>query len=523
MSLKPTKAKRVKPPSPQERAILQRMLLEESLHDFVKGAWHILEPETPFIDNWHIVALCQHLEAVSAGKIEQFMGNVPPGTMKSLLTCVFWPAWEWATKPGKRFMFSSYAETLSIRDSIKRRTLINSEWYQERWPTVFTREMDTHLENDRGGWCIVGSITGKGIGQHPDYNVADDPHNVLQAESDVERMTVTRWFEGVFCVRGVVRNVKRVLIMQRLHAKDCCGIALDKGGWTVLCLPMRFELSGHMSATTRERPTSLGFYDPRTDDGELLWPAVYTERKVANLEVNMGTYTAAGQLQQRPSPRGGGKFKRANFAIMPTMPPGITKYVRYWDKAGTKGGSGAETATVLMAEFACPTEVLPAMRRKYVILDAEAFREQASEREKRIQQKAITDRQLFGHVETWVEQEPGSGGLESAQGTVANNPGFSFKMERVTGSKEVRCDPLASQSSVGKVFILAAVWNEKLLGELEMFPMGKLKDLVDASGGAFNKLTAGTGAFDNESLQGAYSGGGQGSDSFEFPHLDISM
>jgi len=465
----------------------QKELATRSLHEFVRQAWHLVESDVEFIDNWHIHAVCDHLEAVSRGELQQLIINVPPGTMKSLLVCVFWPAWRWIENPGKRFMFSSYAEALSLRDSIKTRMLIRSRWYQERWPLEMTKEQDSRLENAKNGWRIVGSIGGKGIGEHPDHNVADDPHNVLQAESDADRQSVTRWFEGVFCVRGEVRDASRVLVMQRLHSEDCTGTAIQKGGWAHLCLPMQWE-PDHPTATSKERPTPIGFIDPRTKDGELLWPEAYSATKVAKLENNMGVYVAAGQLQQRPSPRGGGMFKRDWFEVQEEQPR-MVRVVRFWDKAATgqrKGGKllkSARTAGVAMG-------LLRGEPPRYIILDVKAGRWSVADRERIIKETAKEDEETWRteSMETSVEQEPGSGGKESADSTITNLDGYDASAERPSGSKEVRAEPLASAASVGRVRLLQGLWNKEFLDELEMFPMGSLKDQVDGASGAYNKL-----------------------------------
>jgi predicted phage terminase large subunit-like protein len=474
--------------------VAKTVLAEKSLHDFVKMAWHVVEPEIQFKDSWHIKALCEHLQATVEGRITQLLVNVPPGTSKSLICCVFFPAWVWATQPAKRFLYFSYSETLSLRDSIRTRDLLRSEWYQKQWKVELKADRDTmgRFENIRGGWRLVGSISGRGIGEHGDYVLCDDPHNVLQAESDADRQTVTRWFEGVFCVRGEVRDAKRILIMQRLHALDCSGVALDKGGWTHLCLPMKYEID-HPHATIKDRPTTLGFYDPRTQDGELLWPDVYTPTKVANMENNLGVYVSAGQLQQRPAPRGGGMFKREWFGILKAC-PNLRQIVRYFDKAGTAGGTGAQTSGCLIATFDNPSALLDSMRTQYIILDFVCGRWEAAQREAVILQTAEADRMKWGHVTTWTEQEPGSGGKESAQSTVGNLAGFDCQFERVTGPKEVRAEPLAAQASVGKVWLLAGDWNSTFLEQITQFPMGKLRDMCDSASGAFNKLASpGTG------------------------------
>src|SRR5215475_4401056 len=119
-------------PCQQSREV-DRELAGRSLSEFVRQAWVVVEPATPFVPGWHIDAIIEHLEAVSRGKIRNLLINVPPRHMKSLLVSVFWPAWEWISWPARRWLYSSYAASLSMRDSVKCRRLIESPWYQERW------------------------------------------------------------------------------------------------------------------------------------------------------------------------------------------------------------------------------------------------------------------------------------------------------------------------------------------------------------------------------------------------------
>src|SRR5712691_11421511 len=114
----------------------QRLKAEKArrrLHEFVVQGWVVLEPETPFVDGIHVRAICEHLQALTEGRIQNLIINVPPGHAKSLLTAVFWPAWVWINHPETRWLFSSYREPLATRDSVKCRRLIASPWYQKRW------------------------------------------------------------------------------------------------------------------------------------------------------------------------------------------------------------------------------------------------------------------------------------------------------------------------------------------------------------------------------------------------------
>lgn len=288
-----------------------------SLYEFAKSAWSVLEPGTEFIDNWHIRAICDHLQAVSEGKIRRLIINIPPRFMKSLLVSVFWPAWEWATIPAKRFLTSSYAQPLADRDAVKMRTLISSPWYQARYSHVFFFKNDqnakSRFENDKTGFRVSTSPGGMGTGEGGDRLLVDDPHNVKQAESDPTRESTLQWWDETMSSRyNNPKTGSAVIIMQRVHEGDLTGHLLRKGGWEHLCIPMEYD--------SIRRSTILGEYDPRTEEGELLWPDRFGRPEVDALKIALGSYASACQLQQTPSPRGGGIFKRKDFKFYTILP-----------------------------------------------------------------------------------------------------------------------------------------------------------------------------------------------------------
>jgi len=125
---------------------VERELAARSFREFVQQAWHVLEPKTVFVPGFHIDAICEHLEAISFGRIRNLLINVPPRHMKSLLVSVFWPASEWTRWPERRFLYSSYAANISVRDSVKCRRLIESPWFQRRWGHVFSLTGDQNRQ-----------------------------------------------------------------------------------------------------------------------------------------------------------------------------------------------------------------------------------------------------------------------------------------------------------------------------------------------------------------------------------------
>lgn len=287
--------------------LAKRQLAEKSFRSFVEQAWHVLEPSTPFIPGIHVDAICEHLQAVSEGTISDLIVNVPPGHAKSLITAVFWPAWDWLRKPERRWIFSSYRMDLSLRDSVKCRTLIDSNWYQENWPQRVVLKPDQNqkhrYENTATGYRVVATV-GAGTGERGDMVVVDDPTSADQAESDAERNAANEWWTGAMSSR--LNNPATghfVIIQQRLHQEDLTGHMLErKAGYVHLFLPEEFE-------PERRCETPI-WKDPRTKPGELLWSAMRGPEEVEKSKRTMGSYKYAGQYQQRPSPSGGGIFKR---------------------------------------------------------------------------------------------------------------------------------------------------------------------------------------------------------------------
>jgi predicted phage terminase large subunit-like protein len=308
-------------------------LARRSLREFIKQAWHVLEPNNVFVSNWHIDAICDHLEACSRGEITKLIINVPPGHMKSLLTCVFWCAWEWINKPHLKWLYASYAAHLSVRDSIKTRVLIGSDWYQRNFGKKYNlvKTNEQYITNDKTGFRIATSISGLGTGERVHRVVNDDLVNATDAQSEAMRQQAINHMQAM-ATRGVPSEpFIQVLIMQRLHEADPAGWAIEQGGWEQLILPAEFE-------PHRRAKTSIGFEDPRKEEGELLWPELFDHKKLAEIKSALGQYGTAAQLQQRPSPLDGGiiKLEWFNDKYYKTLPQ-VEYYIQSWDTAFKTG------------------------------------------------------------------------------------------------------------------------------------------------------------------------------------------
>lgn len=298
---------------------LRAEALRRSFHEFSLASWSVTEPGTQYLDNWHLEVIDEHLQAVTRGKIKRLIINIPPRTMKSTKVGVQWPAWEWTQKPELQYLTACHADALAIRDSYKARLLMGSTWYQDRFGEQVEFQTDQNEKrryvNSKMGARVVTSVGASAIGEGGNRIIVDDPHDPLQALSDVQRKTVTDWWDGVMVTRfNQPTSDVAVIVMQRLHELDLSGHLLKKepGVWEHLKIPMRYE--------GEKLSTCLGEYDPRTEVGELLWPERFPEKYVKGLERSLGSYGTAGQLQQRPAPLGGGIFKRGDWKLWTVLP-----------------------------------------------------------------------------------------------------------------------------------------------------------------------------------------------------------
>lgn len=462
----------------------EKRRIKESLHAFVKEAWSIIEPAQTFQDNWHIQALCHVLENVTAGKTKRIIINVPPGCMKSLLVSVFWPAWQWARNSKLRVITASYSSTITIDQNRKVRDLVLSPWYQSMFGVKLVEDQNTKIRFNTatGGWRIATSVGGALTGEHPDVIIIDDVITADQATSAAERQAANNWFDTTVSTRGVARGVAIVIIAQRLHEEDLPGYLLARGGWEHVCFPMRFEqCTCPPDATEATRCVYHKAHaqwhpdprDPRTIEGDLLWPTVFDEIKVKQLELDLAEYGTSGQLQQHPSPGGGGDFKRENFKFIDVAPK-IARRVRAWDTAAsegkgdwTRGVKIAEAQGLYYIESVVGGQLGPDGVDKLIYVTAELDGKNIAVRE---------------------EKEGGASGLTVIKARAKLLKGWDYLGVVVSGNKRTRAKPYRAQVEAGNVYLVRGEWNEKYIVELCAFPTGKHDDQVDASSCAFNAV-----------------------------------
>lgn len=447
-----------------------------SLRAFVPLAWGYADPSA-YVSSWHLDAIAQHLEAVSRGQIRDLLITMPPRHGKSSLVSVLWPAWEWCERPRTRFLTASYALQLSTRDALKSRRVIASPWYQRLWPKVALagdENMKSRYSNTLGGYRLAVSVGSSVTGEGGDILVIDDPHHAIEAQSEVGRESVREWWGSAWSTRGNdPRTVRRVVVQQRVHERDLAGLLLEQGGWVHLNLPAEYE-------SARRCTTVIGWEDPRKVEGQLLSPERFGRAEVDRLKRELGSYAAAGQLQQRPAPAEGGLVKRAWWKRKPRaeFPRKFDEVLTTWDLAFKGGANNDATCGYAMGRAGGHVYILGCVHGR---LD---FPTQLRE------------------VEALARRWPGAVLVEDAANGAALVASLHQRLPgliavRADRSKEARVSTWLPWLESGNIWLPdGEAWADDLVEEAAAFPRGANDDRVDAAGQGIIRLLGWDGRID---------------------------
>jgi len=468
--------------------LLQAEYCRREFAYFIKTMWSELSSEE-LKWNWHmeyiaeILSRIAHRVADGLPNAGDLIINLPPGSSKSSLVSVMFPVWCWTNWPWMKFIVCSYSGALALEQAELSRDLVKSDTFKTLFPNInIKRDKDTksnfkiEVKNYDGSTTVGGnrystSVGGTLTGFHAHILIVDDPIDPNRAVSEIELNKANRWIDQTLSTRKINKNVTpTIMIAQRLHENDPAGHIMSKENkkYFNICIPGEIRNYRHKV----NPPELIQFYrDDLLDPIRMNWDALQ------NLEIDLGQYGYASQIGQDPIPAGGGLFKVDNFNIVDEVEDKIAITVRAWDKAATAGG-GAYTVGVKMAKT---------INNKFVILDVIRGQWSTDKREQIIKDTAEMDGR---RTIIYIEQEPGSGGKDSALATIRNLAGYSVYADKPTGDKVYRADPYSVQVNNGNVFLIRAPWNYAFVEEHRYFPLGKYKDQVDAASLAFSKLTA---------------------------------
>ena len=487
----------------------EKKKLEGSLIDFFEAAWPQFDA-APFMDNWHLHAVAEHLQAVSDGHIKKLLVNIPPRTGKTLMLQVAWPAWTWAQTeiaplkgPQVKFMSLTYAGDLAREMATTARRLIDSQWYQERWGDRFNidprQDNKERFDTSKGGTRISTSFGGVALGRGADIKIIDDPIKPDEAESETVRDSVNRTYDETLRNRVTdPRHSAEVIIMQRLNENDLSGHVLETDpDFVHLCLPMEYDSGRHCV-------TVIGFEDPRTEDGELLWPERFDEKVLEPYK--RVPYQWAGQYQQAPAPRGGAIIRREWWQLWEPPDgkwPPFEFLLASVDGAYTAKQENDPSACTVWGIFKNEDGLMSAMLvkawRKFLPLHGTTV--ERGERETYAQYRRRAEPE-WGLVE-WVAEtcqfrdskgvvvgsvdkliiEGKATGISAAQEIqrLYGDEKWTTELIEPSGDKVVRAHAVVPLFAAGLVYAPDREWAEMVISEMETFPKGRYDDLTDSS------------------------------------------
>lgn len=436
----------------------------DSLRDFVAFA----NPGFEFYP--HCELLADVLERVASGELKRVMVQLPPRHSKSELFSRLFSAYYLLKNPTHFVGVNSYAAELA-------HTLSRAS--RENFIQCGGRVKDDasavrHWETAEGGGLWAAGVGGPIMGKGFHLGIIDDPlKNAEDAASEVIRNKQKEWYASTFYTRQEP-NAAIVIIQTRWNEDDLSGWLLEEErqgeqpeNWHIVCLPA-------IAGEPFEFPASCTVEPDEREIGEALCPERYDIDKLLKMQARIGEYHFGALYQQRPTARQGSFFHVDRLEIVDALPVGL-RFARGWDKAAT-ANDGDFTAGVKMGKASDGT---------YYIADVIRGQWDTAARDRIIRQTAEIDTRSVYQI---GEQEPGSGGKESAQNFIRLLSGFGVAVVPSTAAKEVRADPFSSQVNAGNVKVLRGDWNKAFLDELRSFPHGRHDDQVDASSLAFNHL-----------------------------------
>lgn len=404
--------------------LLVKEQTQKSFFTFLQTFWDVVVPTNAGHFNWHVRYLCDQLQDLAERvfrneeRKHDLIINVPPGSTKSTICSIMFPAWVWTRMPSARIICASLTNDLAEKFSMKTRTLVNSELYRFSFPYVqLERRTKTRLWTTEGGERQSFGTGSNVTGQHAHFIIIDDPINPYMALSDKGLAAANEWMDSTVSTRRIITDrvlTPTVLIMQRLHQNDPTGHWLKQhendGKVKHICLP------ADLLSKSEVKPPGLKKYYT----AHLLDPVRLNFNWLAEQRNKLGEYAYACQYDQSPIPRGQGFFDVSKIRCMNAPPlESFAQLCRFWDKAASVG-KGDYTAGVLMGR---------AHDGNFWVLDVIRGRWNSSEREAVMRETAERDGE---DVLVGLEKERGSGGVDSRTMSIRNLAGFTVKTVPIT-------------------------------------------------------------------------------------------
>lgn len=490
---------------------MQAEEMKRDLRKFMEGAWNVVEPGKPFKGGWHIDAICEHLTYVSLGDIDDLVINIPPRHTKSTMVAVMWPAWEWTWNPSVQWLFATYASSLTLRDSVKCRRLIQSPWYQERFGDCFQLSSDLNqkgrFDNNFYGYRLATSVGGTATGEGGDRIIVDDAHNMKEINSDTIRTGVIDWWRDTMSTRGNdMKKLGRVIIAQRGHHQDLPGHVLSTGGWVHLNLPGYFvpktrcitkskKESSRIIPANNEQYTfgdhveplhkdQVIFVDPRKEENDLLQPERFGVDEMRKLSMELTERGFESQIQQNPSAKGGNIMKEHHWRewTEPELPQ-MQMIIQSYDTAFEEHEESDFSARTTWGVFEYEEYLNPKLpwtaqykgQTRLCLILMERLNKRMEFPE--LRDNAIEASQLWKPDKVLIEKKASGHSLAQE----LRRAGLPVARIKVTDSKFVRAHAASLVLERGCIFYVKRNWAQEVITQCGNFPADDHDDMVDST------------------------------------------
>lgn len=433
-----------------------------SFASFLQACFHIGSPGSQFRMNWHIHATAYHLEQVRVGENNRLILNMPPGTLKSFIASVAWPAFILGHDPTKRIAVISYGSELTVDLGNYFRQVVTSPWYQRLFPRMkisSVKNTEFEVMTTQNGFRLGTTVEGALTGLHADIIIIDDPIKPMDASSDVKRERVNTWFNKTLISQlNDPREGAIVVVMQRLHEGDLPGwLSRSSREWTVLSLAAIAEAEEWIPISDHQQHLR--------HVGEALHPERETVEELHRKRAQVGPETFAAQWQQCPIPAGGTIIKREWLHSYDQLPPSAlsSPILQAWDLAAKAGEANDWSVCTTWRYHDGKYYLLHVFRQRllYPLLRDHAIAHARSYRAKII----LLEDDILGN----------------ALAAEMKKAGLSVTLMPLDRSKQMRVQIQTAKFRDGRVlFPRGASFLPELISEVLAFPRGRFDDQVDS-------------------------------------------
>lgn len=291
---------------------------EEDFKFFVRYFFK-LQKGSKFVFSEHHDIICDELMDVFHGRTTHLLINIPPRYSKTELAVKMFSAWCFVKNPQCEFIHLSYSDGLALDNSDTIKQIIKSSEFAQLWPHIFVKlnkDSKKAWGTEQGGSFYAtsagGQVTGYGAGKVDDFKdgkgfggaiIIDDPLKPDDAYSEPKRKSVNRRWDETIKSRFNSTKTPCIVIMQRIHEDDFCGMLINDGEYKFRHLVLS------------------AIVDEGTENERALWPAKHSLEALKAMKAK-NSYMFASQMQQRPSPLGGGILRGSwfgRYSVLPKM------------------------------------------------------------------------------------------------------------------------------------------------------------------------------------------------------------